>query len=114
MGLIPYHNTGKTVKHIGGISINPNETRMVDETQVPKASQPIQDPEPEPEPEAVPNPLADLLACSVPEIVAALPNFGMEELEELEALETNMDKPRKGVLEALDKRRLEIAQELTV
>lgn len=45
--------------------------------------------------------LGELLARTVPEIAAVLPNLNADDLERLEALEQQAEKPRKGVLEAI-------------
>lgn len=109
MALVPYTNTGINNAHIGGKVIEPGETREVDETLIPGYGQPVAEAE---NAEDIPNPFVDILAGSVKEVTAALVDLelGLEQLDELEALETSAEKPRKGVLEAIDNRRLELAQ----
>lgn len=108
MALVPYTNTGKNNMHIGGKVITPGETREVDETLIPDFG--VSAGNPSNEDEIVRNPLSDILAGSVKEVADALIALDMAQLDELDALETNAEKPRKGVLEAIDNRRLELAQ----
>lgn len=113
MALVPYTNTGENNIHIGGKVIVPGETREVDETLVPGYGQAL-----EPDADADRNPLDDeteallaILAGKVADVVAALPTLSVAQLDALENLETEAEKPRKGILEAIDARRLELAEE---
>jgi len=106
MALVPYANTGKTSVHIDGKTILPGESRAVDETQIPGYGVNRDDEE-----EAAEiNPLAEVLLGNVPTVLAALADLTVEQLLELESLETDSAQPRKGVLDGIDKRRLELAQ----
>ena len=106
MALVNYTNDGKTPVHIDGKTIMPGESREVDETHVPgygvnAGSPPDDDPE---------NPLAEVLKGNVKSVLAALADLTVEQLSELENLETDSVSPRTTVLEGIDKRRLELAQ----
>jgi hypothetical protein len=107
MALVNFTNTGKTCVHIDGKSIMPGESRQVDETQVPGYGIDAEYKEQEHEI----NPLAEILLGNVPSVLLALADLTAEQLLELEILETDAAMPRKGVLEGIDKRQLELAQE---
>jgi hypothetical protein len=112
MALVAYTNSNEHPVHIDGKTIMPGESRQVDETQVPgyganiKTSADLAEPN---HPEE-PNTLAEILLGNVPSILSALSDLTIEQLRELENLETDAAQPRKGVLEAIDKRRLDLAQ----
>jgi hypothetical protein len=106
MALIAYTNTGETTVHIDGKTIQPGESRPVEETQVPgyalKTEASSEDKEP--------NPLAEILLGNVPTVLAALSGLTVEQLLELENLEGDSARPRTSVLDAIEKRRFELAQ----
>jgi len=109
MALVPYTNTGKANIHLSGKTIQPGETREIDETQIPgfgvdenhivDAIDMVE-----------PNPLALVLAGSVKEVTAALDGLSADDLDILEALEGDAEHPRKGVLDAINKQQLALAQ----
>lgn len=107
MALVNFTNSGKTCVHIDGKSIMPGESRQVDETQVPGYGTNAKSEEQEHEI----NPLAEILLGNVPSVLLALVDLTAEQLLDLEILETDSAQPRKGVLEGIDKRQLELAQE---
>lgn len=107
MTLVNYTNTGATPAHIDGKTIMPGESREVDETQVPGFGVSAELNEPLPEP----NPLSEILLGNVPTVLAALADLTVEQLLELENLEGDSAKPRGGVLDGIEKRRLELAQD---
>lgn len=103
---IPYTNTADHPVYIGGIKVNPNETRTVNAADLPTAG--------EQQPSAAaaaapvaPDPLAALVARNATDIIAALPTLDRAAVERLIALEAQ-GKDRKGVAEACGLRLLEI------
>lgn len=106
MALVNYTNMGKTPVHIDGKTIMPEESREVDETHVPGYGVNAESKQKEPDS----NPLAELLLGDVASVLSALSDLTAEQLLELESLETDAAKPRKGVLDGIDRRRLELAQ----
>jgi len=107
---IPIKNTGKTPLPVGGFMVLPGETRIFPEHHVPPHLRPVVA---EAEVEA-PDPDADLKALlegNVGEVREALPAFTDDELDSLEALESEDagGKGRKGVLEAIAEARLQRA-----
>lgn len=113
MALVAYTNTGDNNIHIGGKVIAPGETREVDETLVPGYGQAL-----EQVVDADQNSLDDeteallaILAGKVAEVVAALPALSVEQLDALENLETEAEKPRKSILKDIEARRLALAEQ---
>lgn len=107
MALVNFTNTGKTPTHIDGKTIMPGESRQVDETQVPGYG--IAKEQKMAETEI--NPLAEMLLGNVPTVLAALAELTLDQLSELERMEGDSAKPRSSVLDGIEKRRLELAQE---
>lgn len=115
---IPIKNHGKTDRYVGGKLITPGETRLVAAHLVPtnlrnEDGQPVKqgadsgtdDKTQSPEDLAI----AELRECKVSEITEALPNLSDEDLDRLYAAEEADEKPRKGVLEAIEAERLKRA-----
>ena len=103
----PCTNTTDQIMHVGNTTIWPGQTREVDETLLPDYAAPDTD-------DAAPDPDADLKALlegNVGEVREALPAFTDDELDSLEALESEDagGKGRKGVLEAIAEARLQRA-----
>jgi len=95
MKKVPFTNNGKTVRHIGGKSIWPGDTRSINEYDHPdyKAEKPAEPEQPS---------LLSVLNGSVKSIVPLLPDFSDSELAELRAAETSGEK-RKSLIDAMDK-----------
>jgi hypothetical protein len=106
MALVSFTNAGKTSVHIDGKTIWPGESREVDETQVPGFGANTESEDETPED----NPLADLLRGNIQAVLAGLADLTAEQLADLESLEGDAATPRKGVLDGIEKRRLELAQ----
>jgi hypothetical protein len=108
MATVAYTNTGKNNVHIDGKTIHPGESREVDETQVPGFG--VSADHTEDDLKKVDNPLADILLGNIQSVMSALHDLTAEQLADLESLEGDSATPRKGVLDGIDKRRLELAQ----
>ena len=104
MKKVPYTNTGKTIAHIDGKSIAPNDTREVDPTQIPgyQAEAPKQEPPADP--------VGALLKGKVKEITPAIPGLSDEDLDKVEAAEGAKKDPRVGVMKAVAEERLKRAE----
>jgi hypothetical protein len=88
------NNTPNTI-YVGGLMIAPGEGREVD---VPgESAKPVLEDLPDPD-----GALRELLVGNVASVAAALDGLGESALMRLRELESDMIKPRKGVLEALD------------
>lgn len=109
MALTNYTNTGKTNVHIDGKTILPGESRAVDETQVPGFGVADDNADGQDFKEAD-TLLADILLGTAKEIAAALSGLNDEQLDQLELLEGDADKPRKGVLDSINHEQLVRAQ----
>lgn len=106
MALKVYTNNTDHNMHIGGKTILPGESREVDETQIPGFGVS----EGDPDPDMPSNPLEELLQGNIASVSAVLITLTADQLDELESLEGNAEKPRKGVLDAINARQLELAQ----
>ena len=101
---VPYTNHGDRIVHVGGKQILPGETRDVEASLVQPARPAA--PSEAPDPDA---PLRQILAhkaSDMPEVIRQVPS---DSLERLEVLEGDANKPRKGVLEAIEAEKLERA-----
>lgn len=96
---IPVFNNTNTALWVGGQMVPPGETRLLPAHHVPAHLHPAA-PSAAPAPPPA-DPLTELLAGSVKDVVAALPGLDAEQLMELEGLEGLREAPRKGVLEAV-------------
>lgn len=105
MAQVPIHNDGKNSRYVGTVCILPGETRHVDERLLPNKSKP----RPAPAPQA--DPLADLLDAKVTDIIPALPDLSDEDFQRLAAMETEKDKPRVTLVNAIAEDRLRRADE---
>lgn len=104
---IPVSNNTAQTMFVGGVMIPAGETRECEEHTVPEHLRPqAAAPEAEAPP---PDPLADLLGHSVKDLAEMLPGIDDEALDALEAAELGAEKPRKRLLELLQKERLERA-----
>ncbi|MBF0383620.1 MAG: hypothetical protein HQL69_21575 [Magnetococcales bacterium] len=125
---VPYTNNGQNPVSIGGKTIWPGETRMVDPTQIQPQTKPTPDPDPKPEPEPTQDPdpqpepeqtqeeepdpksepkptlntnaLSRYLEQNVDDLTASLSTLTTQELTTLAQLEA-ADKNRKTALEAI-------------
>jgi len=89
---IAYHNDKDHAVHIGGKTIMPGNTRMVDASMLPNAHERAEDEAHVSEP--------TLLDGTVAEIAAALPGLSNEELAQLEEDEESGN-TRKGVMKVI-------------
>lgn len=94
-------NTTENTIYVHGKSIGPGEGREVD---VPDVQEGVAF-------EAVDEdaPLRELLDGTVAAVTESLPDLSLDTLDRLTALEEAADKPRKGVLSALEEARLALA-----
>lgn len=106
---IPITNHGDSPKFVGGKMIPPGETRVFTEAELPPE---YQAPAPVAELPAggLDEPLLLILAATVAQVVAGLPDLSDEELARLALLEAE-GKDRKGVLEAITALQLERAEQ---
>lgn len=95
MGKKYVENTGDSPMWVGGVMIVPGEGREVEVAD--DAPAPAE--EPEVDPDAA---LRELLAGNVAAVAAALEGLGADTLVRLRTLEAAADKPRKGVLDAIN------------
>jgi len=103
---VPVTNNHDYTIHVGGKSIPPDETRMVDESMLPDAPERMNS-EALPEQETV-DPLLQILDHSIPDLGDIVPGLSLEELDALEQAENN-GKTRKGVLTLIAEARLALA-----
>ncbi len=104
---IPVQNNTDQIMYVGGVMIPTGESREIEEHAVPEHLRP-QAAEAETE-AAEPDPLSELLGHSVKDLAEMLPGIEDAALEALEAAELGAAKPRKRLLELLQKERLERA-----
>ncbi len=106
----PYTNTKPHAVHIGGKRIEPGETRLVDmaETSGKAADIPASD-EFDEEAQRFAY-VRDLAEDKVEAITNALPHLSAEELQELQRLEDDRDKPRVTVTKMITEQLLKLAQ----
>lgn len=108
MKRIPYTNTTEQAAYVGGVLIQPGETRLVDALQV---SPPDEGTPPEAtQDDDQTHSVLGLLDRSVKDIGEALPTLTDDNLTTLETAE-NDGKTRKGVLEAIAAERIRRAQQ---
>jgi len=107
---VSVRNDGRTARHIPGtgITVLPGETRMVPAHLVPRAAAPApRAPEPEaPDQSAV---VAAWLAHSIADIRKLLPVLTLDDIDALEAGENAAERPRTGLLSALQEARMQRA-----
>lgn len=116
MSEVPITNHGKTLMFVNNVAIPPGETKIFDESELPPHLRPAKAPTPLPaEPE---DRLLELLDGNVSDIVAAIaergedgtPMLSDDELIRLGEAEAN-GKTRKSLMEALNKERVQRANE---
>ncbi len=95
---IPVTNNGKNAIPVGTSIVLPGETRHFDEHLVPMHLRPKKQEEAPPPPES--KTLVDLLGGTVVQVVAALPDLSLDDLETLGDLEQG-GLNRKGILSAI-------------
>lgn len=103
---IPVHNPTAMPIYVGASMVLPGETRHFDEQDVPSHLRPTQA-----EVEAGPDesqydPLAELLALSVKDIVSGFDALTDEEIARLGALENAAGTPRKSLVSAITEEQL--------
>lgn len=109
MSRIPVTNNTAMPIYVGANMVPPGETRDFEDWQVPEHLKPAPAaPEPVAE-EAAPSSMEVLRAEPVDKILREFDEITDEQLDELEALEMADEKPRKSLIEAIDKLRLERA-----
>ncbi len=94
---IPVKNTGATMLFVGSTMIPPGETRILPDHHVPAHLRPVT----EVEAPAEIDPIADLLAETVPNITAELPGLPDEFLLQLRAAEEASENPRSTLSAAI-------------
>lgn len=94
-------NTTENTIYVHGMSIAPGEGREVD---VPAVQEGVAAEEVDED-----APLRELLMGTVAAVTASLADLSLDTLNRLTALEEAADKPRKGVLSALEEARLALA-----
>lgn len=104
---IPVHNPGAMPMYVAGLMIPPDETRHFDADLVPLHLRPAA---PEPEAAPAPDPLAVLLAHSVKDIKALLPELDDATLEALGSAEQAAETPRSTLLGAIAEEQLTRAE----
>ena len=97
-----FENTTENTIYVGGRAIAPGEGREVDMPEV-RQAEAVAD---EPDADAL---LRELLAGNVDAVKQSLADLSLDTLNRLTELETAADKPRKGVLTALEDARLAAA-----
>lgn len=99
--LIPIENTGTSPMYVAGVAIQPGETRVFSEAELPVYLRPVAAIAEDLAPAALlEDPLAELLAGSVPSIVKKLPALSDEDLAKVIDLEAE-GKNRTSLVEAL-------------
>lgn len=93
---IPVRNAGKNMMFVGSKAVMPGETRHFHEHEVPAHLRPDAAPVPEPLPPS--DPLDEISASGVRDVIAALPKLDTAQIERLGEMEQLKDKPRKSVL----------------
>lgn len=106
---IPVHNPSAMPIYVHGAMILPGETRHFDEQDVPTHLRPKPAESEDAPDESRYDPLAELLAGSIKDIVAAFPDLADEDLARLEDLENAEASPRKGLLAAIGEEKLKRA-----
>lgn len=91
---VPFTNEGKTVVHIGNVTVMPGHTRDVEEHDIPDFKSEV------PAEKEKTDPLAEFLLRNVKDVVAALAGLSLAEVERLGELE-QLGQKRKGVLNAI-------------
>lgn len=105
---IPVHNPGAMPMYVAGLMIPPDETRHFDADLVPLHLRPAAA---EPEAEApAPDPLAVLLAHSVKDLKAMLPELDDATLDALGSAEQAAETPRSTLLGAIAEEQLTRAE----
>lgn len=107
--IIPIENTGKSTMYVNGAAIQPGETRVFNESDLPPYLRPKGDAIVTEE-EAPPDLIAELLKSNVPTITEALPNLTDEQLAHAAAIEQDAKAPRKSLLEAMGAENLRRAE----
>lgn len=102
----PHTNTTGRIQHLGGCTLFPNQTRDIDEKDIPRARAAALPPEPAP-----PDPADELVGKPLKEILPALSELTTDQLARLEALELD-GRARKSLLEAISELRLSRARSL--
>ena len=105
MKKVPYLNEGTSIVHIDGKAIRPGDTREVDPSQIPGFTPPEQ------AAPTVDDPIQELLAMKIPEIVAALPQMSPEDYAAVKEAENAFGNPRKGLRKAFAEEDLRRANE---
>ncbi len=112
MGMVPYTNESAKFEHLGGTTIPPGDTRMVDETLVPGyepagdkpagAAEGGASDDGKDEQEKLLAAITAMLALNVPDIQAKLPELSDKELDALELAESGSEgKNRTTLLQAI-------------
>ena len=105
MSEIPFENTGKTMRFIGGQMIPPGETRMVDTREVPGFVMPVDDTEDDQGPDTG-EIIRTILGHNIPALKEVLPGLSNDELDLVETGEQAKDSPRQGALAAIAEERI--------
>lgn len=100
MAQVPFHNSGSAPVYIRGVCVPPGETRMFEQPEFAEIL-----------PATEGDPVAELAAGPVKDILARLAEIDGDAVARLEALELGREAPRKTVLEAIAKRRFDAAQQ---
>ena len=97
--MLPFYNTGTRTVYKGGIAIPPKETRSIPDHLHPDYKPPVK-------PKAkVKAPVFDavaLISLSIAELEKELPKLSKAQLDALLSVEDKAEKPRKGVIDAID------------
>lgn len=99
-----YTNNTKSVQHIGPITVQPGQTRECEEIHIQAHTGQV--PNAEKETVITDSPMLLLSKKSIKEIKLQMPGIEGEDLDTLEKIELEQDKPRSGLLEAITEERL--------
>lgn len=98
---VPYTNNTTTAQYIGPLLIQPGDTRMVDDSFLPKEPTAATPAEPT-------DPVLALLDANVATVTSSIAALSDADLDRLETAEQN-GKTRKGVLEAIAAQKIDRA-----
>lgn len=95
---IPVENKGDSPLYVGGQMVPAGETRHFEENEVPPEYKPAAE---QPKPEEQADPLAEILAGTVKDILGDVENMELAGVQELLAREQAAEKPRSTLIEGL-------------